>query len=111
MGAKRARRNRKKNAHHSDLGVQKRATKYVQKELKRMKLSGGGQRQYEGFRVHPEFGWCHKALQQMGLEVVMDERVPWRKQRCLRVISEQEILQRRWIHVRNKGLRIVEELV
>ena len=104
MGS-RARRHH--NLHHSDRGVQKRALKYVQKELKRMKLHGGGQNALHGFRVHPEFGWCHKALQQLGYEVVTGVSVSWYKQRPLRVISRKTQENRTWVHIRNRGLQAI----
>lgn len=106
MGAKRASRNRKKNAHHTDRGHQKRAMKYVQKELKRMRLHGGGQFALRGFRVHPEFGWCHKALLRLGYIVDLDERVGWRKQCNLRVVSSEVVAYGQFVHVPNKGLRL-----
>ena len=106
MGAKRASRNRKKNAHHTDCGHQKRAMKYVQKELKRMRLRGG-QFALRGFRVHPEFGWCHKALLRLGYVVDLDERVAWRKQRNLRQVSLEVMERGRFEHVRNNGLCLV----
>ncbi len=105
MGARRASRRRHHRQHNTDVGTQKRALKYVQKELKRMRLHNGGQGMLHGFRVHPEFGWCHKALHFLGYAVDMRSTVLSRKQRNLiRMPGNAPKHFGSWCHVKNKGL-------
>lgn len=75
MASKRSSRNRHKAQHHTDKGHQKRVLKYVNRELRRM------QQLQTGFRVHPEFGWCHKMLFKLGYMIDFDAPAISRKVR------------------------------
>lgn len=102
MAAKRSARNRKKAAHHTDRGHQKRVRKYVQKELKRMQLHG------TGFRVHPEFGWCHKELYRLGYEVDFESPTWWRKIRPLRRIATDNLPPPEWWYDRDRRCLVLQ---
>jgi hypothetical protein len=70
-----------------------------------MRVHNGGQGALRGFRVHPEFGWCHRALQILGYKVAPQRPLQWYKQRDLLRIGEEEMLSRTWVHVPKRGLR------
>ena len=107
MGS-RARRNRHRKLHHTSGGVLKRMQKYVDKELKRMRRREPPER-FTGFRVHPEFGWCHRALKLSGWVLAPRRAGQWRKQRDLVHLDLEQMLHMRFVHIPNKGLTPVME--
>lgn len=96
-----ARRNKHRNGHHTEKGVTKRARKYAEKELKRIFMQNGGPC---GFRVHPEFGWCQRSLQQSGWGLTERKAGQWRKQRDLRRLALEGARMTEWKHVPGRGL-------